>query len=227
MKDIFKATVTVTSKQLAELVVWLVKNPPLGLTFGAAEPDTVKEKAPQLEEMSAKERSQRMVHRQHRRAEHDERYILNDRGRVDIDASCAAMGLSREQLTSNRWKAGSTEHRVKCAILKEQELKLKRRRRRKRKPSDALVRNSSGAIAIEESLEAVGLTREDVLSKSWKRGSAPHRIKAAICCGWRAMLKSNRERKSARAYRDRYNANGNFLGESQMKEKGLKDISKA
>tara|TARA_R100000808_G_scaffold6998_1_gene20580 strand:+ start:22343 stop:23026 length:684 start_codon:yes stop_codon:yes gene_type:complete len=227
MKDIFTATVTVTSKQLAELIIWAVKNNCSGgLTFGADFGDTTEAPAPP-DEMSAWERSQHMAHRQLRRAELDERYILNDRGRVDIDASCAAMGLSREQLTSNRWKAGSTEHRVKCAILKEQELKLKRRRRRKRKPSDALVRNSSGAIAIEESLEAVGLTREDVLSKSWKRGSAPHRIKAAICCGWRAMLKSNRERKSARAYRDRYSSNGNFLGESQMKEKGLRDTSKA
>lgn len=223
----FKATVTVNSKQLAELIIWAVKNNCSGgLTFGADFGDTTEAPAPP-DEGSAKERSQRMVHRQHRRAEQDERYILNDRGRVDIDASCAALGLSREELTSNRWKGGSTEHRVKCAILKEQELKLKRRRRRKRKPSDALIRNSSGSIAIEESLEAIGLTREDVLSRSWKRGSAPHKIKSAIRCGWRAMLQANRERKSSRAYRDRYNANGNFLGEAKMEKEGLKDNSKA
>ena len=64
----FKATVTVNSKQLAELIIWAVKNNCSGgLTFGADFGDTTEAPAPP-DEGSAKERSQRMVHRQHRRA---------------------------------------------------------------------------------------------------------------------------------------------------------------
>jgi len=253
----FKATVTLDKTQLAELIVWAVKhNCSGGLTFGAnSDDDTVRMAVSVAEARAAiestadlprkgasKERSQRMAHQQQRRAAKDKRYILNELGRVDIDGSCRALGLSREELTSNRWKGGSTEHRVKCAIMKEvkrptvaeqQEWyarKLSEAHVAARRPAPAkwprpLVRKPSGAIDIEESLDSLGLSRATILRRQWKQGSNPHKVKAAIRCGWRAAVKAKREMKSAAAYHDHYSTNGNIMGEAEMKEKGLKDLS--
>jgi hypothetical protein len=232
----FKATVTLDKTKLAELIVWAVKNNCSGgLTFWAATDDgsgavevsiTPAEARAAIEATAdlprkgeAKERSMRMAHQQQRRAAKDKRYILNELGRVDIDGSCRALGLSREELTSHRWKAGSTEHRVKCAIIKEvaDENPAKWPR--------PLVRQLSGAINIEESLDSLGLSRATILRRQWKQGSNPHKVKAAIRCGWKAAQKAKREMKSAAAYNDGYSTNGNIMGEAEMKEKGLKDLS--
>ena len=236
MNRTFKATVTLDKTQLAELIIWAVKNNCSGgLTFGAALDDDTVRMAVSVSEARAAidatadlphrwpqtERSQRMAQQQRQRADRDKRYILNEMGRVDIDGSCRALGLSREELLSHRWKAGSTEHRVKCAILKESTPQLQRPKSLPR----PLVRTTSGAIDIEESLVSLGLSRDTVLRRKWKRGSNPHRVKAAIRCGWKEALKAKLERKSARAYRNEYNANGNIMGEAKMKEKGLKDLS--
>jgi len=252
MNRTFKATVTLDKTQLAELIIWAVKNNCSGgLTFGAALDDDTVRMAVSVSEARAAidatadlprrwpqtERSQRMAQQQRQRADRDKRYILNEMGRVDIDASCRALGLSREELVSHRWKAGSTEHRVKCAILKEADLQRRRRKRTKApKPSSArpLVRTTSGAIDIEESLDSLGLSRATILRRQWKQGSNPHKVKAAIRCGWREALKAN----NAHAYRDSkgnrdrdmgptYSTNGNLMGEAGMKEKGLKDTSMA
>lgn len=232
----FKATVTLDKTQLAELIIWAVRNNCSGgLTFGAnSDDDTVRMAVSVAEARGAvestadlprkgasKERSQRMAHRQQRRAAKDRRFILNELGRVDIDGSCRALGLSREELTSNRWKGGSTEHRVKCAILKE----VTPQHSRPEPLPRPLVRKPSGAIDIEESLDSLGLSRATILRRQWKQGSNPHKVKAAIRCGWRAAVKAKREMKSTSAHNDRYSTNGNIMGEAEMKEKGLKDLS--
>ena len=253
MNRTFKATVTLDKTRLAELIIWAVKNNCSGgLTFGAdldgdivpAEVSITGEEARAAIDATADlpprwptALSQRMAQQQRRRAERDSRYVLNERGRVDIDASCRALGISREELLSHRWKAGSTEHRVKCAILKKADLQRRRRKRTKApKPSSArpLVRTTSGAIDIEESILSLGLSRDTILRRKWKQGSNPHRLKAAIRCGWKEALKA----KNAHAYRDSngkrnrdmeptYSTNGNLMGEAEMKEKGLKDTSMA
>jgi hypothetical protein len=89
------------------------------------------------------------------------------------------------------------------------------------------VRTASGAIDIDESLLSLGLSRETVLRRKWKQGSNPHRLKAAIRCGWEEALKAKRELESNRSYRDNYSTNGNIIGKAEMRKKGLKDTSKA
>jgi hypothetical protein len=234
MNRTYNATVTLDKTKLAELIVWAVKNNCSGgLTFGAATDDgsgavevsiTPAEARAAIEATAdlprkgeAKERSMRMAHQQQRRAAKDKRFILNELGRVDIDGSCRALGLSREEIVSNRWKGGSTEHRVKCAILKEVTPQHPRP-----KP---LVRTVTGSIDIEESLLSLGLSRATILRHKWRQGTNPHKVKAAIRCGWKAALKAKRELKSARAPRNEYNSNGDIMGEAKMNEHGLKDLS--
>ena len=156
-----------------------------------------------------------MAHRQEVLAASDSRYILDDRGRVCIDASCRAMGLSRKELVARRWKSGSAEHRVKCAIFKETP----------KQTAKPLVLTPTGAIDIEESLLSLGLSRDTLLRKRWKQNSNPHKVKAAIRCGWKAAQKAKRERAISRAHSSRYSTNGNIMGKSGMKAKGLKDMS--
>ena len=170
-----------------------------------------------------------MKRKQKVKAARDHRYILTAGGLVDIDASCRALGLTRTELVNRRWDGGSAEHRVKCAVIKEDAEKLKRALGSWPKP---LVRTASGAIDIEESLLSLGLSRDTVIRKRWKQGSNPHRLKSAIRCGWKEALKA----KNAHAYRDSngkrsrdmgptYSTNGNIMGKAGMKEKGLEDLS--
>lgn len=238
MNRTFKATVTLNKTQLAELIIWAVKNKCSGgLTFGANFDDDTARMAVSVAEArgaiaatadlppqkgrAAKARVMR--HNQFRKAAGDSRYILDSLGRVDIDASCRAIGLSRKEIMETGWKGGSTEHRVKCAIQKES------RHPARSKP---LVRTASGTIDIEESLLSLGLSRATLLRKRWKRGSNQHKLKAAIRCGWKEALKA----KNAHAYRDSngkrdrdmgptYSTNGNLMGKAGMEEKGLKDLS--
>lgn len=240
MNRTFKATVTLNKTKLAELIVWAVKNNCSGgLTFGAdldgdivpVEVSITAEEAraaieanlPPQKGRAAKARVMR--HNQFRKAAGDSRYILDSLGRVDIDASCRAIGLSRKEITETGWRSGSAEHRVKCAIQKES------RHPARSKP---LVRTASGSIDIEESLLSLGLSRATLLRKRWKQGSSPHRLKAAIRCGWKEALKA----KNAHAYRDSngkrdrdmgptYSTNGNIMGKAEMRKRGLKDTSKA
>lgn len=97
--------------------------------------------------------------------------------------------------------------------------------KRIKSPEKPLVSKLSGAIDVEESLLSLGLSRETVLRRNWRQGSNPHRLKAAIRCGEAKRAKAKAE---AKAYWDeKYSANGNLMGKAGMKEKGLKDTSKA
>ena len=162
----FKATVTLNKSQLAELIIWAVKNKcSEGLTFGA-----------------------------------------------NFDDDTARMAVSVAE--------------ARGAIAATADLPRKRKSpKRIKSHARPLVRTASGAIDIEESLLSLGLSRDTVLRKRWKRGSNPHKVKAAIRCGWKAALKANHKRRSSRAYRDRYSTGGNLMGEAKMKENGLKDLS--
>lgn len=97
-----------------------------------------------------------------------------------------------------------------------------------------LVRTASGAIDIDESLLSLGLSRETVIRRNWKQGSNPHRLKAAIrfrAC-FHPQVKNSNAYRDSNGKRDRdmgptYSTNGNLMGKAGMKEKGLKDTSKA
>jgi hypothetical protein len=231
MNRTFKATVTLNKTQLAELIIWAVRNNCSGgLTFGAALGDDTARMAVSVAEargaiaatadLPRKVRSTAMKYKQKVKAARDKRYILTAGGLVDIDASCHALGLTRTGIISNRWESGSACHRVKCAIIKEgaDQNPIKWGPR-------PLVRTTSGTIDIEESLLSLGLSRDTVLRKQWKRGSNPHKVKAAIRCGWREAVKAKRELESSRAHSSRYSTNGNIMGKAEMKAKGLKDLS--
>ena len=244
MNRTFKATLTLNKTQLAELIVWAVKNKCSGgLTFGANFDDDTARMAVSVAEArgaiaatsdlprQGKYMPKAMKRKQKVKAARDHRYILTAGGLVDIDASCRALGLTRTELVNRRWDGGSTEHRVKCAIIKEDAEQLKRTQGGWPRP---LVRTTSGTIDIEESLLSLGLSRATLLRKRWKRGSNPHRLKSAIRCGWKEALKA----KNAHAYRDSngkrsrdmgptYSTNGNLMGKAEMRERGLKDTSKA
>ena len=165
-----------------------------------------------------------MKRKQKVKASRDSRYVLTSEGLVDINASCQALGLKRSEITNSRWEGGSTEHRVKCAIVKEAAEALKRIQVARPRP---LVRTASGAIDIEESLLSLGLSRDTVIHSRWKQGSNPHKLKAAIRCGWREAVKAKRALANARAHSSRYSTNGNIIGKAEMKAKGLKDLSQA
>jgi len=147
MNRSFKATLTLNKTQLAELIIWAVKNKCSGgLTFGA-----------------------------------------------NFDDDTARMAVSVAEARGAR----------------------------------PLVRTTSGTIDIEESLLSLGLSRATLLRKKWKRGSNPHRLKAAIRCGWKEALKAKRDLEGSRAHSSRYSTNGNLMGKAEMKAKGLKDLSQA
>jgi len=168
MNRTFKATVTLNKTQLAELIIWAVKNKcSEGLTFGA-----------------------------------------------NFDDDTARMAVSVAE--------------ARGAIAATADLPRKRKSpKRIKSHARPLVRTASGTIDIEESLLSLGISRANLLRKKWKRGSNPHRLKAAIRCGWKEALKAKRELESSRAHSSRYSTNGNLMGKAEMKEKGLKDTSMA
>jgi hypothetical protein len=124
---------------------------------------------------------------------------------------------------------------ARAAIAATADLPSKRKSPKRIKSSARpLVRTASGAIDINPSLLSLGLSRSTLLRRNWKQGSNPHRLKAAIRCGWREALKA----KNAHAYRDSngkrsrdmgptYSTKGNIMGKAEMRKKGLKDTSKA
>jgi len=168
MNRTFKATLTLNKTQLAELIIWAVKNKcSEGLTFGA-----------------------------------------------NFDDDTARMAVSVAE--------------ARGAIAATADLPRKRKSpKRIKSHARPLVRTASGTIDIEESLLSLGISRANLLRKKWKRGSNPHRLKAAIRCGWKEALKAKRELESSRAHSSRYSTNGNLMGKAEMKEKGLKDTSMA
>jgi len=273
MNRTYKATVTLDWESLAELIVWAAKhNCAGGLSFSTSTDEkhncagglsfstTITDDDVGMVEVAeakaalaitadlprkrkAAKRRQDMKLNQHRRAERDKRYIMR-LGKVDIDASIEALGLSREELVNKQCKGGSTEHRVKCAILKEsahlaakrptvaeqQEWyaqKLNEAHAAASRPPVAkvkplpLVRKPSGSIDIDGSLLSLGLSRATILRHKWRQGSNPHKVKAAIRCNWKAALKA----RLPEPYQSHHNSSGTILGEAKMKEHGLKDLS--
>ena len=78
--------------------------------------------------------------------EHDHRLVRTPEGRVVIDASLKALGLSEEYLRNKMsTKFGTTEHKVKMAIIRRDT--LLRKQKREREQEGRHISNGRGILA--------------------------------------------------------------------------------
>lgn len=111
----YSVTLKINSdEQMSKFLLWAFHNGYHG-QISATNGQVPDELRAEVDGINRKRKKAAKLKRKHKE---DPRLKLSKAGRVLVDESLALLNLSREQLVQAKWPSGSTEHRVKMAVTR-------------------------------------------------------------------------------------------------------------